>query len=94
MNQVRHRFGLQQIDAAVQKGPPGKFTRLRQAGTELLTAIDHEVENGVAAVGADLDHVLASIGGRALQIPCQRRVHGTALVIDDAAVGHVSGPVS
>jgi hypothetical protein len=62
LNQVNDRFGLGEIDPAVEKGSLSKLPGLGQAGSALQNRIQDFLENQNPAVGLDFHHVFAGVG--------------------------------
>jgi hypothetical protein len=94
MNKICHGFRLKQIDAAMQKRTSSEFAWECLAGAELPSAVDDEVEHGIAAMGRDLYHVLAGVCAWPRQIPRHCPVDGTVQVIDNFSMGYVAGPTT
>ena len=59
VDEVGDRFGLGQIEAAVQKGAPGEFAGLGKAGAGSEDGVKDELRREQAAVAGDFDYVLA-----------------------------------
>ncbi len=64
-DQIVHRLGLHQIDAAVQVGAKGELAGLGEPRSRPHRRFDDGAEHHGASVRADLDDVLAGVGMRA-----------------------------
>ncbi len=59
---VDHRLGLGQIDAAIEEGPLGEFAGGGENGAAGENEFEDTLENQEAAVAMDLDDIFAGIG--------------------------------
>ena len=75
MNQIRHRLGLGQIDAPIEKGAPRKFTGRGQARAFFENRIQNQLGREQPAVAGDLDHILAGEGARRAHDGHEHLVH-------------------
>ena len=65
VDEIAHRFGLHQIDPAVQKRAQRELARFGQARSLGHRRLDDRAQEDGTAVGADLDDVLAGVRVRA-----------------------------
>ena len=77
VNEIRHRFGLREIQPAAQERPLRELARLGEARAAREHRIEHTLGSKQAAVAGDLHDVLA--GKRAW-----RAHHGDQHLVDDA----------
>ena len=81
MNQVRDRFGLCQVDAAIEKCTAREFPGLGQSRAVRQRGIQHQFGRKNAAMTGDFHHVLAR--------ECARRAHhGDQHFINGFSVAH------
>ena len=83
-DEIGYRLSLAQVQFASQKGPHGKFARLRQAGTMVLQQFQHFLQNVGRAMAANLNHIFARVGARRQKKSDDYLVQHLALRIDDA----------
>ena len=62
VDEIRHRFGLQQVQLVVEEGPLGELAGTRQPGAEPDDPRHQHVQQHRTAVGVQLEHVLAGEG--------------------------------
>ena len=89
MDQVGHRFGLGQVDAAVQKGAPGEFARFGQARAAFEHGVQHQFCRQDAAMAGDFHHVLARERARRAHDGDQHLVHCDTMADNSAVVNRV-----
>ena len=64
VDQVGHRFGLRQIELAVEKRAAREFARLGKARAGIEHGAEHRMRHHRSAVALQFEHVLAGIGMR------------------------------
>ena len=74
VNQIRNRFGLHQIDAAIQERAKREFTRFRGAGAARRRLFDNRPQDDRTPVRAQLQDVFAGVRVR------RRKVRGDNLI--------------
>jgi hypothetical protein len=62
LNQVNDRFGLSEVDPAIEEGSLGKLPGLGQAGSALQNRIQDFLEDQKAAMGLDFHHIFPGVG--------------------------------
>ncbi len=83
-------LSLGQVELAIEKGPPGEFPGLGEPRAHGQETVQDRLQNGRAAVAVDFDHVLAGVGGRALEKDRQDLVHNLAFQVEILAVAHAA----
>ena len=78
VNDVRHRLGLGEVDAAVEEGAFGKFAGISQTSPGSEDRVEDEFGGNHAAMAGDLNHVFAGEGAR-------RSEHGEEHFVDFGA---------
>ena len=63
-DEIGHRFGLSEVDLVVEKRALGELTRLGKARAEIEAALQHQRQNGRAAVSLQLENVFARVRRR------------------------------
>ncbi len=81
-DQVSDRFGLGQVEFAVEECALGEFAGAGQPRAEFADAAQQQVEQHRAAVTLQLQHMFAGVGGRRREVQQQ------------AAVDQLAGPVT
>ena len=76
LNRIEHRFGLGEVQPAVEKRPLGKLSGLRHSGAVLDQAVAGGLQDPGSAVGLDFHHVFASIRMRLAHDDDQGFVYG------------------
>src|SRR5690606_19166771 len=93
--QISHGFRLGQVQAFVQKGPVGEFTRLgmtyAQVFAGLKTACQQTAQDSGAAVPLQLKHIFARVGVRPLEVQHDAGIDGIALLVVEGQIVCVSG---
>ena len=74
VNQIRNRFGLHQIDAAIQERAKREFARFRGAGAARRRLLDNRPQDDRTPVRAQLQDVFAGVRVR------RRKVRGDNLI--------------
>ena len=91
MNQVRHGFGLREVEAAIEEGALGELTGQGEA----RAVFQHGVEDGFggenAAMTGDFHHVFAGVGARSAHHGAEDFVHRLAGADDFAVMNRVTG---
>ena len=64
VDEIGDRFGLHQIDAAVEKRAQRELARLREPRAVAMAAADDRLQDHRAAMRADLDDVVSRVGMR------------------------------
>src|SRR5208283_312758 len=64
VDQIAHRFGLREIDAAVKKGAHRELSRLGQARSGGDAELDYVTKHDRRTVRRDFDDVVGSVGVR------------------------------
>ena len=85
IDEIRHRFGLREIELVVEVGSLSEFPRLGAPCTELQHAGDERLEHHPAAVAVKLQNVLAGVTVGCREIQHETGVEGRAIAIDERA---------
>ena len=89
MDQIRNRFGLGEVNAAVEKRPLGKLAWFSQTRTVCQHRVEHLLRGENAAVAGDLDHVFARERARRAHHREQHFVHRPSGPLDLAVMNRV-----
>ena len=84
MNQIRHRFGLGEVDAAIKKCAPGKFAGLGQSRATGERGIEDHFRRQNSAMTGDFHNILARERARRAHHRDQNFIDGFS-VADDVA---------
>ena len=91
IDQIGDRFGLHQIQAAVQHGAARELARCRQSRAGGHAGGQHERRHHVASVRADLHDVVARVRARRRKPGDQRIVEGRPIRMGQSHAGRAAG---
>ncbi len=86
LQQVGHRLGLGEVQPAVQEGPFGKLSGLRQTGPRGAEGLQSQGEHHGRAVALELRRVLPGIAVRRAGDRSQHLIHHPPLPVQKGAV--------
>jgi hypothetical protein len=79
VDQVGNRFGLRDVDFAVQEGALRELAGPRQAAAEFEQALQQQIDDERAAVALDFQHVFAGVRRRRGKVQGEALIHAVAV---------------